>query len=609
MNSLTNGINPDFRSFFTIDDVYGFISGVPNNVVLKNFISKHLIKTVFVYDDMIYIKLVKNRELNIFSKFQYNKDLFAFLVTEYVQKCLDQLDWSKYQEELRKDLTKIKKLKHIENLTDRVINLIMQTVTYYKDYNGKNEIIDFDLHGIHFKNGRYDLRTSTFGPRTDEYIITEYIPIDYHESNEQDIAYIESIFKTLIREPDCLEYMKYFYGMKLSGTSINNQDLLFVYGQGASGKSTFTLLLKSILGDTYMLNLPSETFNKTTQSNQVHKILNQIKPQHRFYVAEEANSEETNAEFLKKFACGQLQTTKLYKDGVADLQMHGVLLAISNHYLNIQIDSGVSRRLITYKYKNKFTDSITEVNNETVFYRNKNLIRDLTDGQKLAVFNIIAPYCKKYYDNVYVKIPKVLLESKDENIRMNDPLIDFIDTKIIFENEAICPKDELLDEFHTMFPNRKNTTIRYLVPKLEAHNIIYDKNKFNPDKSRGCFINIRLRTAADDCKDKVPKDQLKALPVSDETYKNVIKFNKLELDLKDDIIKSKDEEIEALKRHIKMLEMVPKKSKTIKVKKVKTPEPEPVIELEHLDLDPESDCESIPYDEGSATIAFNSVFF
>lgn len=606
MNTLTNGINPDFRSFFDITDVINFIIKVPNNVVLKNFIAKHLIKTVFIYNEIIYIKLKKNRELNIFSKFTYNKDLFTFLVTEFVEECMTKLNWFECPEDFKKDTDKMKNLKYISNLSDKVINLIMQTVTYYKDHNGRNELIDFDLHGIHFKNGRYNLKTSEFEKRTDEYIITEYINLDYKESSKDSMDFINNIFKTLIREDDCLEFMKAYYGMCLSGTAITNQDILFVYGQGASGKSTFLQLLHSVLGDTYMLNLPSETFNKNAQMSQVYKILNQIKANHRLYVSEEANSEETNAEFLKKFACGQLQATKLYKDGVNELPMYGKLSSVSNHFLNIQVDSGVSRRLTMYKYKNKFTDDKSEVDNKTVFLRNKNLIKNLTDDQKLAVFNIIAPYCKLFYGKGYVSIPKMLAEAKDENVRMNDPLIDFIDTKIIFEDSATCPKDDLLEEFHSMFPNRKNTTIRYLVPKFEAHNIYYDKNKVNHNKSRGCFINIRLRTAADDCTNTIPKDKLQALPVDDNIYKSVIKLKDNEIRERENTIDEQKETIELLKMEIKMLKTMPKQKtkKVIKVTKVK-PEQEPKPELEP---EYESDVESISYDDGSATIAFDSIF-
>lgn len=129
--------------------------------------------------------------------------------------------------------------------------------------------------------------------------------------------------------------------------------------------------------------------------------------------------------------------------------------------------------------------------------------------------------------------------------------------------------------------------------------------------------------------ESIPKNQLKAVEINDEVYKNLIKLNKLELELKNDIIQTKNEEIESLKLQLKMLKIVPTsndKPKTIKVKKVKkeTEEVKPIFDREllksiKLSYRHETDYEDFSgwkcdvdddrEDPYCATIAFDSVFF
>jgi phage/plasmid-associated DNA primase len=273
---------------------------------------------------------------------------------------------------------------------------------------------DFDLNGIHFKNGRYNLQTGKLENRTSSMYITKYINHDYKESTKEELNKIDNMFNKIFREPEAKEYTLYLLGSSLSGLNVKEQKYLFNFGDGGAGKTTVFDLLYSALGDNYFVNLPKSTFEKG--NGKIDKILNSITSNTRYYLVNEISDKSTDTSILKELADGKFPVTQLYKDGLKHLEVYGKLCFVGNDMINFHVDGGIKRRTEGYKYINRFSDNVKEVDNKTVYLRDKELIQQLTLSDKVAIFNTFAPYCKMMYDSTPIKTPQCFKNFTDEII-------------------------------------------------------------------------------------------------------------------------------------------------------------------------------------------------
>jgi hypothetical protein len=92
---------------------------------------------------------------------------------------------------------------------------------------------------------------------------------------------------------------------------------------------------------------------------------------------------------------GKFPVTQLYKDGLKHLDVYGKLCFVGNDMINFHVDGGIKIR--TERYINRISDNVKDVDNKTVYLRDKELIQQLTLSDKAAIFHTFAPYCKMMY--------------------------------------------------------------------------------------------------------------------------------------------------------------------------------------------------------------------
>jgi phage/plasmid-associated DNA primase len=107
--------------------------------------------------------------------------------------------------------------------------------------------------------------------------------------------------------------MLYILGSYLSGQSYKDQNSLVHYGHGSAGKSTLLMLLKVVLGSNYVKSLPYDIF-EINNKNQ-NKLMNSFTSNGRYYIVNELKNSKVETSIIKQICDGEIDTTKLFKDG------------------------------------------------------------------------------------------------------------------------------------------------------------------------------------------------------------------------------------------------------------------------------------------------------
>ena len=354
---------------------------------------------------------------------------------------------------------------------------------------------DVDLHGIHFNNGRFNLQTGELEERDPStYAITKVIPWDYKPSTDKAKKAVINIIRPMFQEPEAMEYMMHYLGMSLSGTSVKQQSFMVHFGPGSAGKSTLLELIQLSLTKTYFLDLASDALKEKNQKRD--KILNSFSDSIRYYWIDEIDESTLDTNLLKTIVNGRATTTKLFKDGQFEIRINGVFNFTTNHMLTYRSDTGMDRRICGYEYKNKFTDNEEEINNKTVFQKDKDLKFKFNTALRLALFDILAYECKLWYEGKKLEQPQCFKDAKDTIQGANDYWQDFIDKYLVEDADGRLSKKELTEIA------RQDDISKKFVTSSQVMNALKDKGlKYFPslrkNGDRGIFVGYRLKESKD----------------------------------------------------------------------------------------------------------------
>lgn len=479
--------------------------------------------------------------LNTYEVKEYSSDLIVGIIVKYLSMSAKKLSKTDYM-----------LLQGNKNFPKLFRDSFVKTeISSYKISLTQDKIkFDFDLDGIHFKNGRFNLKTGKLEERTPIMYITKYINRDYKEPTKEEIIFIDSCCSKLFRDEETKKYTFYELGISLSGRSTKRQQMICFYGKGSAGKTTLLDIYKESLGDeVYFKLLPSDAFCKNKNND---KILNGFTSNIRLYFVDEIDSKTLDTSILKKICDGDIKAKQLYRDGVHKVDVYGTLIINSNMLITFSVDSGSKRRIIGYEYKNKFVDEkdYKLVNNTTIFKKIKGFSKTLTEGQLNAYFYILARYCKKWYDGVALKLPDSYKEAKDELIDANDWWADFVDEHLIKNRDGKFGKKEILELVRNSEDSKKHLTFSQVLSHFKDLGIEY-KRKIRVNGVQGAFVGYKIKDDddiefinEDEIENKGDKDELilklqtkvKKLELKLKKYKKLKKSSKTEMiDDKDDI--------------------------------------------------------------------------
>ena len=359
--------------------------------------------------------------------------------------------------------------------------------------------IELDAYAgqLHFRNGFIDIKTQAFEQRNDTHFITKYIDRDYKPSTaKQRTSLIQKYLKPIYPKQEDLDCIIGVFGSALTGKSTKEQDMMFLLGEGSSGKSTILLMLKEAI-TIYFQELKSDTFS--TSNSERNKLANSYLDNKQVLITwiNEMVSERIDAPFFKSFTEGNCTTTKLYKEGSFQFKHKSKVVATSNDFPNIQIDSGTRRRIRAYTHEAQFVDDVKLVDaSKNIHLKDKDMIEDMITHQYLdAWIDILVEKASDYMNGKTLVYSDNFAETKDTVVSSNDYMQDFIDSKLIITdkpNDRIG-KRTMHSKFHEMYPNRHLKELD-IITSLKSRKIAYDKSVRNEDSIRGCFIGVKLKS-------------------------------------------------------------------------------------------------------------------
>lgn len=416
--------------------------------------------------------------------------------------------------------------------------------------------IEFDKYSedeIHFNNGYYNLRKCKLYKRNiNKHFITKYINRDYSKSSESDERKIINIIKKIYPNKEDFECIMTILGCSLLGKNDQENNALFLLGIGSSGKSTLMNLLKISL-ECYVSEIQSNAFE--LGNNEIKKILVGILENNfiRFIWTNEMTDKRIDATLFKKFTEGSIQTTKLYNDGTFNGKHNATPIFTMNSLPNFIVDSGMTRRILTYTHLSKFTDKREELDeNNNIYLKDKTISSNLTNELKNAIFNIICKYSKLYINNgEKINYTTNFLDTKNMVVNSNDTIQDFLDAYFIISNNPNdrVGKNEAYELFTRTHPN-KFTTANNILSSFKEKNIKYEWN-LTKHSLKGVFLGIRKKTLKELEKDKIEN------PFIDDDYDYGLEYGIKKDEDKDDKLKIENtklkKELEEMKKEIEQL--------------------------------------------------------
>jgi len=281
----------------------------------------------------------------------YENELIT-LISETLNDSYKKLCKEEYEElEAIKNRSDILQIRHIRNYFPQIISKLTN-----------NDIVfDYYFDEIHFINGYYSLRSNKFYPRREgKHYITLCIEYPYEKPEEKEKQKVLDIISKIYEVEEDRNAMIQVLGSSLTGRTNMDQYLLFLVGEGSSGKSTVLEITNHAIG-MYFQELKDDTFVEGNPN--INKILNTYDkaPYIRVTWVNEPKDKKFDSSLYKSFAEGKCNTVKLYGEKSHVIRNYSKCFLTANNPPNIKADSGTIRRTMAYKHTSKFVDEIKDV--------------------------------------------------------------------------------------------------------------------------------------------------------------------------------------------------------------------------------------------------------
>jgi len=191
-------------------------------------------------------------------------------------------------------------------------------------------------------NGVVNLKTGKLQAARREDLMTNHSPVA-HDATAQCPQFTAFIDQVTGGDKTLAQYLQRVVGYSLTGLTVE-QCLLFLYGNGANGKSTFLNLVRELLGTELASQTPSETLmaRRSTSTNDIARLQGV-----RVVIANEIEDGSLLAESLvKQMTGGEALTAKFHYLEYFEFTPKFKLFIAGNHKPMIRgRDNGIWRRI------------------------------------------------------------------------------------------------------------------------------------------------------------------------------------------------------------------------------------------------------------------------
>lgn len=462
--------------------------------VIANKIGNEIILTGLSDNDKMY---VYDKDTISYKKNNKSNDTILTIVSSLISTSIEKLD-NKERKELDKMCGRMKISSNSQ------INEYLPQLRYKLANNTNNIKFDKYINEIHFINGKYLIDKGIFVEREfGKDFITEFIRYKYEEPSIESINTIDVMLNQIYGTAEDKNCMLLYFGSSLTGQAQRDQRMLFMVGEGSSGKSTVCKFSEISL-ECYAYQMGSELFNE--KNTNINKILNTFDhhPVIRIVIIPEIKGDITASSLYKTLVEGEASTTKLYQDGEHKIEHQARIFAPTNELPKIKHqDTGMDRRYDAYPHKSKFLlngeQHLVDLS-KRLYIADKQLLEKFKSNinLKLAWFKILADKAKEWLDNnMIIKTPDSFKSLKAEIQENNDVSKDFIDGFIIKTDNPkdVVGKDKMLAIFKRIYPT-KFLTVQQLISILTKESLTnklkYDKGRRAECEIRGVYVGVRI---------------------------------------------------------------------------------------------------------------------
>ena len=485
---------PIQQSLLTATDFkYVFNDGRTLSHSFAQIIKEKLGKTVIICGRSIF----KLNAYNQYKNFgESNESVVIAIVSEFLSTSYNSISKDQMLE-FENEMLKVNGKTTLKQFYNILTNgFVKRHVASLKMALTNNEVVfDEDKSGIHFKNGRYNLKTNKLEERTPDMLISQIIDREFKEPSKKCVNKWVKTIKMLFENEDVYKYMINGYGSMLDGDNIANQRFFVNYGKGSAGKTTLLKFIESSLSNVYYKELKKDSL--CVKNNKVDKIMNTFNNVIRYYVINEIDTSKIDIDLLKGIADGRIEVTRLYQDGSFTIYLVGTIVIVSNNHITFPPDSGINRRLRGYEYKHIFTDDSKLINNKTHFKKDKRLIQSKYHSfeDRNAIFKILADECYKFNQNKgeMDNKPKAIKVFEDELIDINDDWAVIIDDLLVKKKGGFVLLEDVVKKIRETVHNKSHIQRAHVLSAMKDRGIKYDKEKMHKGK-RGCFLGYVMKS-------------------------------------------------------------------------------------------------------------------
>ena len=249
-----------------------------------------------------------------------------------------------FRDECRNRVRNLNTRKYINNVLELAKSYLATTTN------------EFDKHPllINVRNGTFDLSTNEFREHEPKELISKQCPTlyDKHAECPKWKEFLDTIFKG---GQDLIHYLQQLVGYSFTGLA-DLDVLLYCYGGGANGKSTFVKTLQELGGD-YIVSIPIDVFLLKNRDNTDQYQLSRLKGSRMVFTDEIPSGKTLNESQVKSLTGGDSINARNPHEKPFSFEPTHTLWCFGNHKLNIRgNDTGIWRRVHLIPFTHTFAE-------------------------------------------------------------------------------------------------------------------------------------------------------------------------------------------------------------------------------------------------------------
>lgn len=290
---------------------------------------------------------------------------------------------------------------------------------------------------LQVNNGVIDLNTGSFREAKREDRLTRCCNVAY-DPDAQCPGFMQFLIEISMDDCDWICYLQTVLGLTLSGRT-DYQQLWFLHGGGANGKSTLLNIISHLLGD-YSWKLESASLMQR-RGDRIRNDLAALKGKRFVHCSETSEGQWMDAELVKDLTGGDVVTARFLNREYFQYRPQFTLIMYGNSRPRLQhVDEGIRRRVKMIPF-----DFRAETPDEHLFNRLINtelpgILNWLLEG--LMRYNSIGVNGLKALEPVRVKV------ETDDYFNDNDRIKHFLEECCNTEVEKGTPPSTLYAAFH-----------------------------------------------------------------------------------------------------------------------------------------------------------------